>query len=580
MSVVCRGITFYNGGLVAASIAVPLLYTPKTLFSFLPPGTTYRAFELNTVSTASELRPDAFIAKSKIQCFVEIALVFLVFFVQGAWPVPDVNEPYYLTKSIHYWNPDYIANDFFLDSADTHTVFYFTFGWLTLFLPPLAVAWLGRLLTWCLLSYAWRRLSLAVLPRRWWAIITASLFLCLLDRCHLAGEWVVGGIEAKGFAYVFVFLGIERLVRNRWNFAWLCFGAAALFHVIVGGWAVVAAVIAWLIMGASRPKLVSMWPGLLGGGLLSLPALLPSIRLTWGIDPQVVSQANQIYVFERLGHHLNPCALPTWFIARFLMLTALWLCIWIAAKIALAKPFAASQQISFDTNLRLHSFVAGSLTIALVGAIIGILGQNNPEWSAGLLRFYWFRMSDVVVPLGVSLGGCSLIASALSERPAAGRRWLALATVIVAIHFGYLATLRAVQSVPRADRLANYECWRHACGWIAGPQNIPPGSRFLTPRMSQTFKWYTGHGEVLTWKDVPQDARSLAEWWRRMKDIYTHPDQPDDLCWYPSLASQGEQRIKAICKRYEADYVITTAKPGLDFTVVYKNPAYVVYQID
>ncbi len=61
----------------------------------------------------------------------EIALVFAVFFVQGAWPVPEVNEPNYLGKAIHFWNPAWAPHDFFLRTADTHWVFYFTFGWLS-----------------------------------------------------------------------------------------------------------------------------------------------------------------------------------------------------------------------------------------------------------------------------------------------------------------------------------------------------------------------------------------------------------------------------------------------------------------
>ena len=45
--------------------------------------------------------------------------------------MPDVNEPNYLGKAIHFWNPAWAPNDFFLDTADTHWVFYFTFGWLS-----------------------------------------------------------------------------------------------------------------------------------------------------------------------------------------------------------------------------------------------------------------------------------------------------------------------------------------------------------------------------------------------------------------------------------------------------------------
>ena len=72
----------------------------------------------------------------------EIALVFAVFFVEGAWPVPEVNEPNYLGKAIHFWDPAWAQNDFFLGTADTHWVFYFTFGWLSRWLASDG-AWRG-----------------------------------------------------------------------------------------------------------------------------------------------------------------------------------------------------------------------------------------------------------------------------------------------------------------------------------------------------------------------------------------------------------------------------------------------------
>ena len=131
--------------------------------------------------------------------------------------MPDVNEPYYLGKAIHFWNPHWLPGDFFMDSPDTHKVFYFTFGWLSLLLSKTTLAWTGRLLSWALLAWAWRRLSFAVVPRAWWSVLTAALFACLMERFQMAGEWLIGGVEAKPFAYVFVLLGMESLVRDRWN---------------------------------------------------------------------------------------------------------------------------------------------------------------------------------------------------------------------------------------------------------------------------------------------------------------------------------------------------------------------------
>ena len=70
----------------------------------------------------------------------------------------------------------------------------------------------------------------------------------------MAGEWVVGGVEAKGFAYVFVFLAVADLVYGRWKQCLLLLGAASAFHVLVGGWAVLAVGGVWAISLSERPK--------------------------------------------------------------------------------------------------------------------------------------------------------------------------------------------------------------------------------------------------------------------------------------------------------------------------------------
>ena len=56
--------------------------------------------------------------------FLEIALIFLLFALYGAYAVPDTNEAHYLGKAAHFWNPNYVQNDFFLNSPDAHGVFY------------------------------------------------------------------------------------------------------------------------------------------------------------------------------------------------------------------------------------------------------------------------------------------------------------------------------------------------------------------------------------------------------------------------------------------------------------------------
>ena len=501
---------------------------------------------------------------------VEVVLVFGVFFLQGAWPVPDVNEPYYLGKAIHFWNPDWIPEDTFLDSADTHKVFYFSFGWLSLLLAPLWLAWTGRLVTWALLAWAWRRLSFAFIPLRWYSILTAALFVCLLERFHMAGEWVVGGVEAKGFAYVLVLLGLEALVRNRWKQVWLLFGGAAAFHVLVGGWSVVAAGIAWLLLGRDRPALRSIWPAVLGGFVLSLPGLLPSLMLTWGVEREIVSGAHQIYVFERLAHHLVPGRFPAGFVDRFLLLVVLLV---ILERIT---PIDGPRR-------RLRMFVVGALAIAGVGFGISLLEGASRPLVAGLLRFYWFRLSDVAVPLAVALVGTRYLVHALQTQRRSAKWALAVAVLIAVVHVAGYAIRRPFPTVPRADQLHDYAAWGSACSWVAESGEVAADARFLTPRMGQTFKWYAGRSEVVTWKDVPQDARSIVEWWDALHALYATRSPYGGYRWHnslaESLATKGTERMKQLGDTYQADYVLTVRWPPLPLPVVYENRAYVIYRL-
>ncbi len=511
---------------------------------------------------------------------LETALIFLVFFIQGAWPVPEVNEPYYLGKAIHHWNPDWAAGDFFLESPDAHQAFYVTFGWVALFLPPPAFAWVGRLITWGLLAWAWRRLSFAVIPRNGWAILTAALFVGLLERCHMAGEWVVGGVEGKSFAYAFVFLGLEALVRARWNRCFILLGIASSLHVLVGGWSVLAAGAAWVMSEYPRPNLRAVVPGLVAGGLLALPGLIPVLVLDLGTDRATLRTAYEIYVYVRLGHHLALSLIPWHFIARFVALTSLWIVLWQYTKTRYNEQHA-----------RLNRFVLAAVAIAFVGAMLTPLEWVDRGLAAAVLRFYWYRLADFAVPAGVALIGAAAIARLWPRRPVAARRWLAAAVAAAALHVGSHAVVRPVPQPPRAFRLSrhahifsrycdDYLAWRDVCRFVAESPEVEPGARFLTDRLTQTFKWYSGRPEVANWKEIPQDAEGLVEWWRRMKNLHASRGEVPDEFWYRSLSEQPPERLRRLGERYGAQYAVTFARPPLALPVMYRNRVYSVYRLE
>jgi hypothetical protein len=552
---------------------------------------------------------------SRRQAILETLLIFVVFCLQGSWPVPEVNEPYYLGKAIHYWSPHWASGDWFLHTADTHTVFYLSVGWLALFLSPIAFAWTLRLLTWALLAWSWQRLSRSIVPTPWTSVLTASLFLFLLQHYNMAGEWVVGGAEAKGFSFVLVFLALEAMVLGYWNRMWLLLGLASAFHILVGGWAAVAAGTVWmgrkwtscpppcagdLPPESSKTKspfaflgTASCWVAPLVALILALPGLAPPLLMNRGIDPAIARHAHQIYVFERFPHHLNVAKMwSDGIVLPFLWIGGLWLLLWPSAS---DSPGAR----------RLRGFTAVAAVIALVGVAITLLTLHDRALAAGWMRFYWYRLVDVAMPLGLVLLGVRwlvqrkmrvalavivaaaafhtadcLVLKLFSDPPFMDRQLDGVAWRSACLWVSGRPQRPLFPRQPRADKLRNYHDWVDVCRWVSDEGHTPPDARFLIPRMASTFKWYAGRGEVVNWKEAPQDAASLVDWWQRIQDIYAVPNPQPWESYYSSLADVGVARLQGFAKKYEADYlVVQVSVPMLPLPVEYENESSVVYKL-
>jgi len=319
-----------------------------------------------------------------------------------------------------------------------------------------------------------------------------------------------------------------------------------------------------------------MWPGLVGGLALSLPALVPSLLLDWGADAQTLRQAHEIYVYKRLAHHLVFPHFPPEFIGRFLALVVGFV---LLARAVAREGDATSGAVVPSGVLTLRAFVVGSLAIALIGVVLGLIGDFDPAAMAGLLRYYWFRLADAAVPLGVALLAALWI-SRLRDARSPQARWIAATLLVICgIHLGAYCFERPPGTMPRGDKRVQHPEWRLACEWIAQSPIIPPHATFLTPVESQTFKWRTRRAEVVTRKDIPQDARTIVAWWRRLEDIHGTKTGDPEHEWYASLTELGAERIEQLGAKYDARYLLTEAEPRLPLELLYANRVYAVYRL-
>ncbi len=304
------------------------------------------------------------------------------------------------------------------------------------------------------------------------------------------------------------------------------------------------------------------------GGLLSLPGLLPAISLTQGVPAEVTQEANVIYVYRRLHHHLVFHRFPHPLMARYAALFVAW--------------FAVSRIVpSTPAYRRLTSFVWGCLIIACAGIGFDQLLLGRYELSASLLRYYWFRLSDSMLPAGAAAAVVALLTSA-------NRSTFAKATLVATLAGAGLGLGHAIQdrgfiAKPAAeiqqrwpgndrdvDRDAVDADWRAACGWIS--RNVRTGTVFLTPPRQQTFKWYAHRAEFVTRKDVPQDARGLIQWQQRLRAVKALGTSPTD----------DPARLSALAAEYGLTHMIwTNGQPrgASAMHPLFKNETFVVYDL-
>jgi len=544
------------------------------------------------------------------------------FAAAGAWPVPDLNEPVYLTKARHSVDPAWAAGDFFLETPDAHGVFYRIFGPLAAAVPLDQAAWIGRLAGWLALAVGFRHAIGPIVATSPGRLAAAAIFALALRCTTMAGEWVIGGCEAKVFAWACVLGGLGELCRGRPASAWLAMGCGAALHPIVGGWGMIALVPAWwltrtrpvcgdrrlgggtsLVAGPRRsgphapractdPLAFPYWLAtttkrfdwmldsrvvtvacVVGGLVAAAAGVLPVLGLSGGASAVERAEAARIYVVERLGHHLLPRSFAEPLVARHVLAIVAW---WLLTRQARRTP----------ARTRLDTFTTVSLGLSLTGLVIAATEPFAPATVHGLLRFYWFRLADVMVPLALAAAAVAVLeddavcARLLAVRPAVVR-W------VVALLLGVdLATQSAHWPLPGRERLAaradsklDAAAWADVCAWAR--EHTPPDSRFLTPRGAGSFTWRTGRPEVVSWKNSPQDARSLIEWRRRMVNVFSPTGRLGDMG--ASVAALGPERMREVAAAYGATHAIVPRpaawQPELPFERVYANAGYAVYRI-
>ncbi len=565
----------------------------------------------------------------------EIAVLFALIMLLAGEPVPGVNESHYLPKAKHLFDSTFCAGDLFFESHDAHGLAAGLAGALSLCLPLYAVAWVGRIISWLCLAWAWRQLRLSINLN--WIISAAALcsWYFAIDYGNWAGEWAIGGFEGKSLAYPCVIVAFAQLFQGNWGRVWIWLGLAVAWHPLAGGWAGLSVGIAWLFLPNLLQRAGSQAVSLAAGTAIGLVGVIPAaIGLN---SPNQVGGlvASQIHVYYRLAHH--QC--PSLFAADRHIAGAISLALLIATTIAFILPRRSLAHRQSWTQ----SPIAWLLTIGWIAVLFSVAGlavekalsRSNPILTSQLLRFYWFRWSDIMVPLAWTLTFWKLTQSTVHfegefrgdatpasseirkssrttpDRPklrseqvrshgntssgSPSTQWSTAMQLfgggVVILLVGLHTQANFARRNPAADDILlkapmtrqietdRYVDWLAACEWIA--TKSPKDSLWFTPEHQQTFKWYAGRAEIVCWKDVPQDNVGVRNWYERLV-----------LCRPPRNAAgertewNSDQLLK-LARRYGFRWVLVDRgiqeKPLLDFEIMYpitsQNKSFAVFRI-
>lgn len=314
---------------------------------------------------------------------------------------------------------------------------------------------------------------------------------------------------------------------------------------------------------------------------LAAVGIVPAWAMNSGVSQAVARQADAIYVRLRLPHHLVPTTFDVERWRNHSLLVAVTLGgLWLLRS--RGAPGGDRTQTRQEGAPRLVYQLGGATGAALLVCLLGLLLADPRLISPGLanrwLRLYWFRLGDVVWPLALALTVARLAGSEARTRWRSIVGGLCLLCLLgVLSHGAYRVVQIARWPAPRSTQpmsprlLAN---WRDACRWAR--QHTPPRARFFTPRLTQTFKWYAGRPEVVNWKDLPQDAEGIVEWWRRIEAIHLQegPEGPR----FGRLTDHDAARWHELARRFSADYLLARSQPPLGLPRVYANEQWTIYR--
>jgi hypothetical protein len=502
--------------------------------------------DVSTPSLISEIKNNAILNFA----FVIAGILLLA---PALGPVPSSNENVYLLDLARVWNPSLLSNDWtWAPPLYSHRVFSFLFGMPTLIFSLETVGWIGRILSWTLITIALFRLGRQLKMPLWMNSLAIFLWL-LYQQALVGGEFILGTFEAKSIAYIFLFFGLSLLIEERDFWGSLCLGLCFTFHAVIGMWALLATGLSVLCLRYSIPRLVKMAAAVLLAVIPGLIVIWPTISGNWTLSLQ---QAKYLALVAA-PFHMDPLSFPK---RDVLLLAILFAFNWFY--------FGSVPDKKPAKLLNYFQLFLG------VFALIGVAARVTEHYR--FLFYFPFRLFPVFVPLFFFMNVLALCQDRILMHSKNGL--LALAMV------GLLAFPSALNQLIDQTKL-HYRMWATFYDWddmqkcfIWVSEHTPLTATVILPPWRKESFYLTKRATVAHWPSPRIDR--FEEWQDRIKLLmgeFSFNDEDLSKKWDQHYNQLDEATIDQLKRSYGGDYLIS--KGSYQYPIVWDSGTYRVYSL-
>lgn len=492
---------------------------------------------------------------------IQAVTVFVIIFLFSFKINISYNEMDVTPYGRAFYNIDWLKNDWYLNLRIPYrSLFSYPIGFFSDNFGFLNTIYIGRVISYILIAVSVTKLVNTISDNKYsiYYLLALTIFFYYFRLGLGAGEWMVGGLDTKVFAYGFALLSISSFINNNIK-RWLLFSGITLsFHILIGFYNLLSFLP--LIITLSRNNriyihnVIKYIPFFILTGSIGIYGI---IDVLIGETKSISNIGWDIYVNIRVPNH----TIPNLFSKK----------IWVFIFLFSATNIYILLKTKKERFKLLSAYALTTASISLVG-----LGVFLLYGSSSILKYYFFRFSDVMLPLLTIVSITYFIYEKIKTLPVKVKTISYYSTIIAIYVFLLFSAKNTYTEIRTKSSTELYDL--EMIDWVNN--NTSTDDVFIVKPDSDMFYINYERPILVSWKHSPQNNDDLIEWYNRLKLLNGGEDFTTIGEVKKGYANITEDQVLSIKKAYSnLKYILISRPKILKFPISHQTTENTLYEI-